>query len=77
MNLRQYTAALVALFVLLGITAFWGVSQAQARRSAEVQIENKYNRAFYEVMQRSKNIEALLSKGLASGSPNNMDNLFF
>ncbi|MFY9432965.1 MAG: germination protein YpeB [Thermacetogeniaceae bacterium] len=76
MNLRRYTAALVALFVLLGITAFWGVSQAQARRSAEMQIENKYNRAFYEVIQRSKNIEALLSKGLASGSHNNMDNLF-
>jgi len=76
MNLRQYTAALIALFVLLGITAVWGVNQAQARRSAEVQIENKYNRAFYEVMQRSKNIEALLSKGLASGSPDNVDNLF-
>ena len=76
MNLRRYTIALASLLVLLGVAAFWGADQAQARRSAETRLENKYNRAFYESLQRSKNVEALLSKGLASGSPNNMDNLF-
>lgn len=76
MNLRRYTIALASLLVLLGVAAFWGADQAQARRSAETRLENKYNRAFYESLQRSKNVEALLSKGMASGSPSNVDNLF-
>lgn len=73
---RRYTAAIVALAVLWGLTAFWGVTQVQARRRAETLLENKYNRAFYESLQRSKNVEALLSKGLATASPEHMDTLF-
>lgn len=73
---KQYTPAIVALAVLFGVTALWGAFQMKERRRAETQLENKYNRAFYESMQRSKNVEAMLSKGLASGSPNNIDNLF-
>lgn len=73
---NRYTPVIVALAVLFGVTTLWGISQMNERRIAETQLENKYNRAFYESMQRSKNVEALLSKGLASSSPNNIDNLF-
>ncbi len=73
---NRYTTAIIALAVFWGLTAFWGVTQVQAKRKAETALENKYNRAFYESLQRSKNVEALLSKGLASGSTNNMDTLF-
>ncbi|MDK2880984.1 MAG: spore germination protein [Clostridia bacterium] len=73
---RRLTAAIVALAVLWGVTAFWGVTQVQARRRAETLLVNKYNRAFYESLQRSKNVEALLSKGLATASPEHMDTLF-
>jgi spore germination protein len=73
---NRYNAAIITFAVLFGVAALWGVFQAKERRVAETQLENKYNRAFYESMQRSKNVEALLSKGLASGSPSNIDNLF-
>jgi germination protein YpeB len=42
-------------------------------RQADVLLQNKYGRAFYETAQRTKNVEALLSKGLVSGSPDQMD----
>lgn len=73
---NRYTAAIITLAVLFGVTALWGMFQVKERRVAETQLENKYNRAFYESLQRSKNVEALLSKGLASGSSSNTDNLF-
>jgi spore germination protein len=73
---NRYNAAIITFAVLFGVTALWGAFQVKERRVAETQLENKYNRAFYESMQRSKNVEALLSKGLASGSPSNIDNLF-
>lgn len=73
---KRYTTAIVALAVFWGITAFWGITQVQARRQAEALLENKYNRAFYESLQRSKNVEALLSKGLATASPEHMNTLF-
>jgi spore germination protein len=73
---KRYTTVIVALAVFWGVTAFWGVTQVQARRQAEALLENKYNRAFYESLQRSKNVEALLAKGLATASPEHMNNLF-
>jgi germination protein YpeB len=75
MNKRE-TYAIVGLAVLFGLAAVWGGFQLKERRVAEAQLVNKYNGAFYESLQRTKNVEALLSKGLASGSSDNMDNLF-
>jgi germination protein YpeB len=73
MKPERQAIAIIALAVLLGATIWWGIGQLQALRQADVLLQNKYGRAFYETMQRTKNVEALLSKGLVSGSPDQMD----
>jgi spore germination protein len=76
MKASRQAIAIIALVVIWGATALWGLSELQARRQYDVVLQNKYSRAFYETMQRTKNVEALLSKGLVSGSSNQMDVLF-
>lgn len=76
MKWSKQTVAITALSVLWVITAFWGVAQVNARRQADALLQNKYQRAFYSSLQRTKNVEALLSKGLASASPAQLDRLF-
>lgn len=76
MKWSRQNAAIVALAVFCGLTAFWGIGNLRARRQAETMLQNKYNRAFYECLQRTKNVEVLLSKGLVSASPEQMDTLF-
>ena len=76
MKPSRQTMAIVALAILWGATAFWGIGQLRARRQADVLLQNKYSRAFYETLQRTRNVEALLSKGLVSGSPDQMDAIF-
>ncbi|KUK31936.1 MAG: Spore germination YpeB [Thermoanaerobacterales bacterium 50_218] len=76
MKWSHQTIAIVALAVLWGITGVWGVSNMRARSQAEALLQNKYNRAFYETLQRTKNVEVLLSKALVSASPEQMDTIF-
>ena len=73
MTASRQTGAIIALAVLWGVTALWGIGQVRDLRQADVLLQNKYGRAFYETKQRTKNVEALLSKGLVSGSPDQMD----
>jgi spore germination protein len=73
MKPRRLQAAVAALAVLWGVTVWWGIGQVRELRQADVLLQNKYGRAFYETTQRTKNVEALLSKGLVSGSPDQMD----
>lgn len=73
MKTSRQTVAIIALAVLWCTTVLWGIGQLRARRQADVLLQNKYGRAFYETKQRTKNVEALLSKGLVSGSPDQMD----
>ncbi len=76
MEWTRRNAAIVALAVFWGATALWGIGQLRARRQAETLLQNKYKRAFYECLQRTKNVEVLLSKGLVSASPEQMDTIF-
>ncbi len=75
MKSSRQTMAIVALAVLWGVTALWGIGQLRAWRQANVLLQNKYSRAFYETLQHTKNVEALLSKGLVSGSPDQTDTI--
>lgn len=76
MKTSRSTVAIVALAILWGATALWGISQVRAERQTDVLLQNKYSRAFYDTLQRTKNVEALLSKGLVSGSPDQMDAIY-
>lgn len=49
-----------------------GAGAAQGGNIAGKQVQP----GLYESLQRSKNVEALLSKGLATASPEHMDTLF-
>ncbi|MDH7578696.1 MAG: germination protein YpeB [Bacillota bacterium] len=76
MKWTRQTIAVVALAVFWGATALWGIGHLRGRRQAEALLQNKYSRAFYECLQRTKNVEVLLSKGLVSASPEQMDTIF-
>lgn len=75
MKWSRYTLSVLGLTVLWGLTAIWGISEVNARRLTANTLQNKYNRSFFESMQRTKNVEVLLSKGLVSGSTEHMDTL--
>ncbi len=76
MKWSRQIIAIIALAVLWGVTGFWGFNNMRARSQAEALLQNKYNRAFYETLQRTKNVEVLLSKALVSASPEQMDTIF-
>lgn len=50
--------------LLLAGAAWWGYGQMTARRSAETALNNKYNLAFYNLVNNIQNMEVLLSKTL-------------
>jgi len=68
--------SILALSVFWLITAIWGVGQVRAKQQEATTLQNTYNRAFFESMQRTKNVEVLLSKGMVSGSSQNLNALF-
>lgn len=44
--------------------AAWGYNQYSMRRSMEVSLNNRYQRAFYDLLTKTQNVEVLLGKGL-------------
>lgn len=53
----------LGLLVLAG-TAYWGYGQMLSRRAAETALANKYNLAFFNLLNNVQNVEVLLSKTL-------------
>jgi germination protein YpeB len=60
--LALFLTALVAVAF-----AAWGYNQQQMRRSLEIDLNNRYQRAFYDLITETQNLEVLLGKGLAVG----------
>ena len=58
-----------ALAIALAVTGFWGYSQYQERLMLEIQLNNKYQRALFDMVTHVENMEVLLSKGLVSSTP--------
>lgn len=63
-NRLKWILPLALGVLLLGGTAFWGHSQLTARRAAETALANKYNLAFYNLVNNLQNMEVILSKTL-------------
>lgn len=76
MKWSRQTVAIVALVTLWVLTAVWGIGNLNDKRQAETLLKNKYSRAFYETIQRTKNVEVLLSKALISASEEQMNTIF-
>lgn len=53
----------LGILVLAG-TAYWGYSQMLSRRAAETALNNKYNLAFFNLLNNIQNMEVVLSKTL-------------
>lgn len=60
--------ALAGAFVIAGL-GYWGYNQFQDRQQLATLINNRNQRAFFEMVGNVQNMEVLLSKGIVSGSP--------
>ncbi|MFZ5632349.1 MAG: germination protein YpeB [Bacillota bacterium] len=63
---RRYSWILpltLGILLLAGI-GYWGYSQMLSRRAAETALNNKYNLAFYNMVNNIQNMEVFLSKAL-------------
>lgn len=62
---RMYSIVVTIIAVL----AAWGVYQAKERANLRQELDNQYNRAFYEMVDYVQNVEVLLMKSLISATP--------
>ncbi len=59
----------LALLLLLIVTGYWGYNQYQEKNQLQVYLGNRYQQAFYELVENVEQIQVLLGKSLVSSSP--------
>ncbi|MCX8128905.1 MAG: germination protein YpeB [Clostridia bacterium] len=57
------------IIVIIGAVAVWGLYQYKHAADLRQQLDNQYNRAFYEMVGYVNNVDVLLIKSLISASP--------
>ncbi|NMB34266.1 MAG: germination protein YpeB [Clostridium sp.] len=62
---KMYSIVIVAIAVV----AMWGFYQYKSAASLRQELDNQYNRAFYDMLGYVNNVEVLLIKSLISNSP--------
>ena len=55
--------------VLLAVVAAWGIYQYKRAADLRQELDNQYNRAFYEMVGYVQNVEVLLMKSMVSSTP--------
>jgi len=55
--------------VIVAVVALWGIYQYKRAADLRQQLDNQYNRAFYEMVGYVQNIEVLLMKSMISATP--------
>ena len=55
--------------VVVGAVGYWGYDQYQEKQQLEVYIGNKYQQAFYELVEHVEQLQVLIGKSLVSTSP--------
>lgn len=63
---KMYTITIVAL----ALVAAWGMYQYRNAANLRQELDNQYNRAFYEMVGYVDNVQALLIKSLITSTPN-------
>lgn len=61
-------AAVLGVFTLVALGA-WGFDQYRAKQSMEIYLNNRYQRAFYDLNENAQRLEVLLSKSLVAADP--------
>ena len=64
---RHWYTSLLTI-ALIGVTV-WGLAQYRYRIETRNQLENTYQRSFYDLVGNMENIDVLIAKGLVSTSP--------
>lgn len=57
------------IVMLIAIVAIWGIYQYKRAADLRQELDNQYNRAFYEMVGYVRNVELLLMKSLISSTP--------
>lgn len=57
------------VIVLIAAVSIWGVYQYKHAANLRQELDNQYNRAFYEMVGYVQNVETLLAKSLITGTP--------
>jgi spore germination protein len=66
---RKWLIPVLIGVIIVGITAYWGYDQYRTREKLEIFLGNKYQQAFYEMVDRIEQLQVLLGKSLVSTSP--------
>lgn len=57
------------IVVIIAIVAAWGIYQYKRAADLRQELDNQYNRAFYEMVGYVQNVEVLLMKSMVSATP--------
>jgi spore germination protein len=66
---RHWRTAVTAAAILVALSVVWGVSQMNARRTAERQLAAGYQERFFDAVAHIENIEVLLGKAIVALAP--------
>ncbi len=67
--MRRWTILAAAGLLAFAAVGYWGYNQRIANRSLEVFLDNKYQRAFFDMTNQVQNLEVLLSKSMVVADP--------
>lgn len=67
--MRRWTLPVGLGLLLLGAVWAWGFDQQRTAQAVTTELNNQYQRAFYQTLHDVQTLEALLGKGLVSGAP--------
>lgn len=67
--MRRWMIPVVIGLLALAAAGSWGYSQRLANRNLEIFLDNKYQRAFFDMTDQVQNIEVLLSKSMVASDP--------
>ncbi|RDV84547.1 germination protein YpeB [Ammonifex thiophilus] len=65
--MRGYRLALLLLGLVMVAVAAWGTKEHQGRRYLELELNNRYQQTFYDLLTHVQNVEVLLGKCLVAG----------
>lgn len=65
---RSWVIPLVIALLIVGATGYWGYGQYREKQQLEIYMGNKYQQAFYDLVEHVEQLQVLLDKSLVSTS---------
>ena len=67
--MRKWIIPAVLGILAIGAVAIWGNTHRLANRQMEIFLDNKYQRAFFDLASQVQQLEVLLSKSMVAADP--------